>query len=314
VIQRSAALTDKDAMRVINSDGRPARAIGELDQSVAVPGIGDPVSARMFRGDPSRLGFLLYSGRWFNGPGEALAPRALMQDAHLRLGDRFTVTAAGKPVSLVLVGESLDANNGGHSLFLDLATIQAIEPDAAPDTYLITLRPGSNVDAYANRVAAAEPDLLDVHKASVDALSVTQTIEDVLLVLAAVMIVIAVAGIFNTLLLNSRERIRDTATLKAIGMSPRQVMLMVAAAAAPLAIIAGVVAIPAGIGLDRVFFNILGSTAGGNDIPPAVYEVFAAWELVAIPVAGVAVAVAAALIPGAGRRAPTWSRRCTPSN
>jgi putative ABC transport system permease protein len=252
----------------------------------------------MFRGDPSRLGFLLYSGRWFNGPGEALAPRALMQDAHLRLGDRVTVTAAGKPVSLVLVGESLDANNGGHSLFLDLATIQAIEPDAAPDTYLIALRPGSNVDAYANRVAAAEPDLLDVHKASVDALSVTQTIEDVLLVLAAVMIVIAVAGIFNTLLLNSRERIRDTATLKAIGMSPRQVMLMVAAAAAPLAIIAGVVAIPAGIGLDRVFFNILGSTAGGNDIPPAVYEVFAAWELVAIPVAGVAVAVAAALIPG----------------
>jgi putative ABC transport system permease protein len=47
------------------------------------------------------------------------------------------------------------------------------------------------------------------------------------------MIVIAVAGIFNTLLLNSRERVRDTAMLKAIGMSPRQVMLMVAAALIP---------------------------------------------------------------------------------
>jgi putative ABC transport system permease protein len=198
----------------------------------------------------------------------------------------------------VLVGESLDANNGGHSLWLDLATVQAVEPDAAPDTYLVALHPGSDVDAYVRRVSAAQPDLLDVRRASVDALSITQTIEDVLLVLTAVMIVIAVAGIFNTLLLNSRERIRDTATLKAIGMSPRQVMVMVAASAAPLAIVAGALAIPAGIGLDRIFFNILGSTAGGNDIPPAVYQVFAAWELLAIALTGVAVAMAAALIPG----------------
>jgi hypothetical protein len=204
-------------------------------------------------------------------------------------------------------------------LFLALATVQTIEPDAAPDTYLIPLRPGADVDAYVRRVAAAQPDLLDVHKAAADALSVTQTIEAVLFVLAGVMIVIAVAFIFNTLLLNSRERVRDTATLKAIGMSPRQVMVMIAGSAAPLAIVAGVIAIPAGIGLDRLLVIILGTTAGGNDIPPAVYEVFTAWELVAIPLAGVAVAVAAALIPGrwaartkrgrgAARRVTDWRR------
>lgn len=207
-----------------------------------------------------------------------------------------------QPPSQLLRNPSLDANSGGHSLFLDLATVQTIEPDAAPDTYLIPLRPGADVDAYVRRVAAAQPDVLDVHKAAADALSVTQTIEAVLFVLAGVMIVIAVAGIFNTLLLNSRERVRDTATLKAIGMSPRQVMVMIAGSAAPLAIVAGVIAIPAGIGLDRLLFIILGTTAGGNDIPPAVYEVFTPWELVAIPLAGVAVAVAvavaAALIPG----------------
>ena len=47
-----------------------------------------------------------------------------------------------------------------------------------------------------------------------------------------------------------------------------------------------------------MLFNLLGSTAGGNDIPPAVYQVFAAWELAAMVLAGVAVAVAAARIPG----------------
>jgi putative ABC transport system permease protein len=91
---------------------------------------------------------------------------------------------------------------------------------------------------------------------------------------------------------------RTDVQLKAIGMSPRQMMAMVAASSAPLAIVAGAIAVPAGIGLDRLFSLILGSAAGGNDIPPAVYQVFAAWELLAIPLAAVAVAVAAALIPG----------------
>jgi len=35
-----------------------------------------------------------------------------------------------------------------------------------------------------------------------------------------------------------------------------------------------------------------------NDTPPAMFEVFGVWELLAISVAGVAVAVAAALLPG----------------
>jgi putative ABC transport system permease protein len=298
VVRRTAAISDADATNAINSAGRPARVVGELDQSVAVPGIGDPVLARMFRGDPAQLGFLLYSGRWYNAPGEAVAPRALMQDAHLRLGQHFTVTVGGKTVSLLLVGDALDATGGGHSLLMDLATVQAIEPAAAPDTYLIALQPGSSIDSYISRVAAAQPDLLDVSKASVDAITITQTVSNVLLALGALMIVIAIAGIFNTLLLNSRERVRDTATLKAIGMSPRQVMLMVAASAAPLAIIAGALAIPAGIGLDRALFVILGNAAGGNDIPAAVYEVLPLWELLAVAAAAVVVAVAAALIPG----------------
>jgi len=81
-------------------------------------------------------------------------------------------------------------------------------------------------------------------------------------------------------------------------MSPRQVMVMVTASAAPLAILGGVIAVPAGIGLDREFVTILGTVARGNDIPAAVYQVFGVWELLAIPLACVAIAVAAALIPG----------------
>jgi putative ABC transport system permease protein len=295
VVRRSLALADADAMRIFTADPQTARVVGEVDRNVAVPGIGDPVDARIFRGDSSRLGFLLIAGRWFSGAGEAVAPRALMQDAHLKIGDRFTVTVGSTPVSLVLVGEVYDASNLGHTLFLDSSTIVPVAPDAAPSTYFITLTPHADVDAYVRRIAAAQPDLLDVQKNGT--ILSPQQIDDVLLIVAAVIIVIGIAGIFNTLLLNARERVRDTATLRAIGMSPRQVKVMVAASAAPLALVGGAVAVPAGVGLLRVLLGLI-NAIGGNDTAPAMYQVFAAWELVAIPLAGVAVAVAAALLPG----------------
>ena len=102
---------------------------------------------------------------------------------------------------------------------------------------------------------------------------------------------------FNTLLLNTRERIRDTATLKALGMSPRQVMAMVATSAAILALVGGLVAMPVAVFLHH-FLNDVISSSAGNDTPPGAYAVFNPYELVLIPLLGVGVAIAAALIPG----------------
>jgi putative ABC transport system permease protein len=197
------------------------------------------------------------------------------------------------------VGEVFDfiAGPGGHELMLDWSTITAVVPDLSPSSYLVTLKPGSNVDAYVKRLAAAQPDLLGVQAANSGNTAFLATIAGILFAIALVIALIAVAGIFNTLLLNTRERVRDTATLKALGMSPRQVIVMVAASAGFLALVGGLAAVPAGIELYRSLFDLL-SKLGGDDTPPALYDVFAAWELIAIPLAGVAVAVAAALIPG----------------
>jgi putative ABC transport system permease protein len=142
----------------------------------------------------------------------------------------------------------------------------------------------------------AQPDLLDAHAANSGNTAFLAAIAGVLFAIALVIALIAIAGIFNTMLLSTRERVRDTATLKALGMSPRQVIGMVAALAGFLALVGGLAALPAGVALHRFLFNLL-SNIGGDDTPPSLYDVFAAWELVAIPLVGVAVAVAAALIP-----------------
>jgi len=299
VIYRSPAFTDVEATQLINSQPETARLVAQTTATIAVPRIVDPVYSLIFRGDSSTLGYLLTTGRWISGPGEVVAPRGLLQDAHLKVGDTFTGTFRGSALNLRVVGEVYDflGGPGGHELILDWSTINAIVPDLAPSTYQITAKPGSNIDAYVKRIAAAEPDLLDVQANHTGVSSGLGMIDGVLLAIAVVIALIAVAGIFNTLLLNTRERMRDTATLKALGMSPRQVIGMVASSAGLMALVGGLAAVPAGIALSRALFDLVGNI-GGVDTPSAAYGVYAAWELIAILVGGLVVAVAAAMIPG----------------
>ncbi len=298
VVNKSPALSDADAVRLINSQPETSRVVAESRANFTVPGIATPVSARIFRGDSSAFADVLVAGRWIHGSGEVLAPRALMQDAHLKIGDTFTATFRGAPMKLRIVGELFDIVNFGHELIIDWSTIAAVVPDLDPFGYLVILKPGSNVDAYINRVvASAQPDQLDAQAVSTDPIAQVKIVDGVLYALAAVIALIAVVSIFNTLLLNTRERVRDTATLKALGMSPREVVVMVAASAALLALVGGVIATPIGAWLNHFFLDVISNLAG-NDTPPAAYDSIASWQLIAIPLAGVVVAVAAAMVPG----------------
>lgn len=297
VVNRTNAFPDAEVMRILNAQPETARVVAIDGENIAVPGIADPVNSRVFRGDSSHLSYDVIAGRWFNAPGEVLAPAGFLRDAHLKIGDTFTGSLYGQALQLRVVGEVYDISNLGHELFMDYATLPANIPNSTPGTYWVTLRPGADVNAYIRRVAAAQPDLIDVHASDTSIIGPVKIIDSVLLAIAAVLVLIGIGGVFNMLLLNTRERIRDTATLKAVGMSPRQVMVMVAASAALLALVAGAMAMPLGLYLHHLLNDVV-SSATGNDTPPAVYGVFNPLELVAIPLLGVFVAVAAALIPG----------------
>ena len=158
------------------------------------------------------------------------------------------------------------------------------------------LTPSANVGEYMRRVAAAEPDFIDVQPNNTGLIAPVKIIDSVLVLIAIVIALIAAGGVFNTLLLNTRERMRDTATLKAVGMSPRQVLVMVAASAGLLAVIGGLLATPLGVVLNRLLLDVVNSSAG-NDTPPSGYAALNPTELAGILLMVVTVAVAAALIP-----------------
>jgi putative ABC transport system permease protein len=164
VVAKSPALTDADATQMINSQPETSRVVAQASANITAQGIADPVNTLTFRGDSAALGYLLTSGRWFSGSGEVVANGGFLQDAHLKVGDTFTGTVNGAALKLRIVGVVYDftAGPGGHIMMLDWSTLAAAVPDLSPSSYMVPLNPGSNVDAYVRRLAAAQPDLLDV--------------------------------------------------------------------------------------------------------------------------------------------------------
>src|SRR2546430_14462187 len=140
-------MTDADATELIGSQPETRRVVAQTTANITVPGIADPVYSAIFRGDSSALGYLLTSGRWFNGPGEVVAPKGLLQDAHLKIGDSFPGTFHGAVVKLRVVGEVYDfmGGPGGHELILDSSSITAVDSGLSPSVPLFNHNTGADV-------------------------------------------------------------------------------------------------------------------------------------------------------------------------
>jgi FtsX-like permease family len=76
-------------------------------------------------------------------------------------------------------------------------------------------------------------------------------------------VVLAAVGVFATLLTQARERVRDLGIHKALGMTPRQVITMVTCWAIAPAIIAAIIALPAGAALEPVIARAIVTAQAG---------------------------------------------------
>jgi putative ABC transport system permease protein len=115
--------------------------------------------------------------------------------------------------------------------------------------------------------------------------------------LALVLTAIAAAGVFNTVVLTTREKARDVAILKAVGMAPRQVVVMVLAGVALLGAIAGGVGIPGGLLLHARILTFMAQAASGTRVPPGFFDLIDHALLPLLALAGVVIAAIGAWLP-----------------
>jgi putative ABC transport system permease protein len=290
----TATPTDEQTTALIAAQSGTARFVAERTVDVIVAGAGAPVPMTAYRGDSSWLGYPIISGRWLRAPAEAVAPTAFFTRTGHRVGDTISATVDGQDLNLRLVGEILDSQ--GDNILL--RTAWGTLPGASEATsYEIQLKPGTDGDHYAGAIQSSTTGLgVDVRgRGGVNAAFIL--INSVLAGLALILTLIALAGVFNTVVLNTREKARDIAILKAVGMTPQQVMTMVMASVALVGIFGAAIGIPAGIALHRNILVLMGQIASGTNIPNQYFSVFDIELLIGLAAGGIVIALLGALLP-----------------
>ena len=113
---------------------------------------------------------------------------------------------------------------------------------------------------------------------------------------------VAALGVFNTIVLNTRERRRDLGMLKSIGMTPRQVIAMLLTSMGVLGVLGGLIGVPLGVEAHRLVVPAM-VHSGQLVVPDFLLHVFDARLLSVLGLAAVAVALLGALIPS---RSAAW--------
>jgi putative ABC transport system permease protein len=108
------------------------------------------------------------------------------------------------------------------------------------------------------------------------------------------LLLVAGVNVMTTLLFAVRERYREIGVLKAIGLTPRELLMMVPVGACLLALIGAVVGIPAGLVITEQLFDYFGQNEGWKK---GVAVLPAWWQLVLLLPVGLAVAAVGSLLP-----------------
>ena len=209
----------------------------------------------------------------------------------LKVGDAFTITSA-KGAELDLTVRAIEESPVLDVLSLGPITIshEAFEGVFAAERNRFTLVAGGD-EAALQRAVAAFPE---VEVSTKDEFIAKQTewigqILGVLWVLLALAVIVSLFGIVNTLVLATFERRRELGTLRAMGMSRRQVRRMVRHESVITALMGALPGIAVGLGLAAAVVAALGEYGLEFVIPVGA--------LIAVAVIAVLAGMAAAVLP-----------------
>jgi len=236
-----------------------------------------------------------------NGPA-FLAPQQLASASGWSVGMQLPVQAQSGVVYFTIAGivsHSFPAGDGSESLVMadDLArSYFGATASGFDDLVVVSQGSSQGVQAVAATYGLQAVSLDDIASAARDAL---QHSIGLLLVLAIVSVGIAMLAVVNTLIVNARQRTRELALLRAVGLSHAQAVRLVLAEAGLLAVTATLIGVATGC---IVALPMLRASASPGFAPGFAFPAATAIVLVA---AVVVAALLAAL--GPARRAASAS-------
>ncbi|HEX3492102.1 MAG TPA: ABC transporter permease, partial [Streptosporangiaceae bacterium] len=262
---------------------------------VSLPGLAATVSVTTYGGHPRWAGTQLISGRWYSGPAaEADVNTMFLTETGTSVGSRYPLSLGGRRITVRIVGQVFEPGHG-LNLYLSPATLAVLDPAAGPGQFYVAVRPGTSVPAYVNALSAA---LGRSYQVTAQGGAGKQYLAVISLIGMLTILIMTVAGlgVLNTVALQIRERARDIGVFKALGMTPRQTLVMIVCSVALVGLAAGLVAVPAGVYLHHGVVPVM-AHAANSGYPPSLISVYGPAELVLLGLAGLVIAVGGALGP-----------------
>jgi putative ABC transport system permease protein len=270
--------------------------VAEADDTGSVVGLSRQINVTAFAGNAAWTGYEMIAGHWYDRPGQVDVATGFLTATGKSVGDTATINIGGRPIPVRIVGEVFDASDRGMDMVTSTQTVAAAGlSQTEPFQYDVGLQPGASAVAYARALQAR---LGNNYFAQVNSRKsvVIDLMVAIISMLTLMLAVVAGLGVLNTIVLSTRERVHDLGVFKAIGMTPRQTIAMVVSWVAGIGLVAGVLAVPAGIEVHRYVLPLMASAAN-LALPASIVNVYGVIEMAGLALAGVAIAVLGALLP-----------------
>ena len=295
--------------QIVGSDGDP------------IGGNGPPTLAGNWIEDDGLNPYQLAEGRAPEAPGEVVIDRGAADEGDLALGDTTTVrTPEVLEVTIVGIATFGSADSAGPltwaAFSMDYAE-QVLMP--SPDTVTGVMVAAADGVSQEELVSRLDPVLPGDAEALTGAeLTAEQQdaiegdflgfMETFLLVFAGIALVVATFSIYNTFSILVAQRTRQSALLRALGASRRQVLTSMAVEALAVGLIASAAGIVAGLGVATGIMALMESAGLGLPSGGLVVET---GSVVTAMIVGVVVTLAASAAPAikASRVAPLAALR-----
>ena len=193
----------------------------------------------------------------------------------LEVGDSLTLRTARGPVTLPVAAIFRDYGSDRGMLMLEYGTYTELYGDSTVTTMALILEPGADREAVIRglREATASQQALSIRsnravgEASLVVFDRTFAITQVLRLLA---LIVAFVGVLSALMALQLERGRELGVLRANGLTPRQVWVMVSSQTGLMGIASGLMALPMGLILAVLMIEFVNRRSFGWSIDLAI--------------------------------------------
>jgi putative ABC transport system permease protein len=258
---------------------------------------GQSFKVRALEGDLAAFPFRIPEGRFFEpNTYEAMAGRGLLDWLSLEVGDEITIIfdeQENRPVTWNIVGQYPEPVNRGQLLMVSLPTAARHVKSAKPTTYYIKLDPNVSIEQLKPYIEPKPDSDLNLSPA-VKVPDYVIYLQLAVFALSAILIGIALVNVFNTSLLAMQEKLRTVGILKAVGMTPAQVVTMISTTSGFLGLLAVGVGIPAGLAFTKGLVNTLSGTYGFGETQVTLSYFY----IISLLPLMVSISVLGSLIPG----------------